>query len=410
MLRHFQQEVCAMHSTLAHTDEIDDLREAAQEIFEQTADFEFGKNSLAIVMCEDETDYRELYLLLSEKWKFDFIGCTAMAMLQSDIGYCGTGISVMLLTADDCSFAAGITDTLTTENYKEEIAKTYRNASETLDEKEKMIISYSVIVTSEDNVPGDAIVGALDEASGHIPVFGGLASDGFNFTESRVFFNERIEKSGVVMALISGNIKPVWVTMNSIESRSSFTYEITESEGNQIFRLGNNTFMDALRKAQFKVDKTDVFGDYLISPFVLTVKMPGGEEVDVARNISVLNHEKESGIFLGGMPQGSYVGIGTLNRDDVQNSVEKALSELINKVLRESGYEYKTFICTTCVARFLALASNLKAEGNLCMKYIPKGSSLLGMYSYGEFCPVKGSETGADYNMFHNMTFTTVAF
>ena len=168
--------------------------------------------------------------------------------------------------------------------------------------------------------------------------------------------------------------------------------------------------MDALRNAQFVVDKTDVFGDYIISPFVLTIRMPNGDEVEVARNISVLDHEKQSGIFLGGMPQGAYVGIGTLNRDDVQNSVEKALSELMNKVLKETGYEYRTFICTTCVARFLALASNLKAEGNLCMKYIPKDSSLLGMYSYGEFCPIKVSESGEDYNLFHNMTFTTVAF
>ena len=399
-----------MFSKVAHTDEIDDLKEAAQEIFEQTADFKFAKNSLAIVMCEDETDYPELYSILSEKWKIEFIGCTAMATLQGDIGYCGTGISVMLLSADDCTFSAGITDTLTTDNYKEEIVKTYRKAADSLSEKEKMILSYSVIVTSESNVPGDEIVGIIDEASDHTPVFGGLASDGFNFTESKVFYNDRAEKSGVVMVLISGNVKPVWVTMNSIESRSIFKYEITESEGNQIFKLGSNSFMDALKKAQFVVDKTDVFGDYIISPFVLTIKMPNGEEVEVARNISVLDHEKQSGIFLGAMPQGAYVGIGTLNKDDVQNSVEKALSELMSKVLNEGGYEYRTFICTTCVARFLALASNLKAEGNLCMKYIPKNSSLLGMYSYGEFCPIKGAESGENYNLFHNMTFTTVAF
>ena len=399
-----------MFSKVVHTDEIDDLNEAAQEIFEQTADFKFAKNSLAIVMCEDETDYPELYSILHDKWNIEFIGCTAMATLQGDLGYCGTGISVMLLSADDCTFSAGITDTLTTDNYKEEIAKTYHKAAGKLSEKEKMIISYSVIVTSESNVPGDEIVGTIDEASGHTPIFGGLASDGFNFTESRVFYNDRVEKSGVVMVLISGNIKPVWVTMNSIESRSIYKFEITESEGNQIFKLGSSTFMDALRNAQFVVDKTDVFGDYIISPFVLTIRMPNGDEVEVARNISVLDHEKQSGIFLGGMPQGAYVGIGTLNRDDVQNSVEKALSELMNKVLKETGYEYRTFICTTCVARFLALASNLKAEGNLCMKYIPKDSSLLGMYSYGEFCPIKVSESGEDYNLFHNMTFTTVAF
>ena len=398
-----------MDSIVAYTDEIDDLEEAAKEIFSQTAGFEFKKNSLAIVMAEDETDYPELYRLLSVRWSFPVIGCTALSLILGEQGYCGTGISVMILSADDCKFEAGVTDALSTDNYAGMIRSHYERTQTKLGEEVKLIISYGVIVTQEDNVSGDDVVMTLDKVSGHKPIFGGLASDGFNFTESRVFFNDKVVKNGLVFALVSGNIKPIWICRNSITNKANFSYEITKSEGNQVFRLGGGSFIETMKKAQFQVDKTNVMGDYLLSPFVVTITQPDGETVEVSRNLSVLNHEKGSGIFLGGMPERSYLGIGIISRDDVQNSVNDALETIVREINSDSEYKYKTFLCVTCAARFLALASNLKAEGETCRDHLPEGVSLQGMYAYGEFCPVKGKTTGKDYNMFNNFTFAILA-
>ncbi len=399
-----------MDSRVAYTDEIDDLKEAVQEIYSQMADFELKTNSLAIVFAEEDVEYPEFYKLLSEKWDFPIIGCTALSMISGSRGYCGTGISVMVLTADDCRFEAGITDPLSKENYEGAIRSVYEKAANRLGDEVKIILSFSMLVTNADNVPGDEIIRAIDEASGHKPIFGGLASDAFSYSGSRVFYNEKAIESGAVMALVSGNIKPVWVCRNSIDSRANFSYEITKSDKNRVYKLGNGTFVETMRRAQFQVDKTDVIGDYLLSPFVVTVTQPGGETVEVARNLSVLDHSDESGIFLGGMPEGSYLGIGYISRDDVQKSVQKALNSLSENIKKEPKYEYNTILCVTCAARFLALTSNLKAEGEMCKEHLPKGFSLMGMYAYGEFCPLKGSKTGADYNTFHNFTFAALAF
>ena len=395
-----------MESIVLYTEEIDDLQEAVREIFEQAEGFLLKKNSLAILFTEDETDYPELYSLLAEKWKFPVVGCTAMAMLLGKQGYCGTGISVLLLTADDCEFAAGITDDLNKGNYERLIGDKLEELKAGLSSEIKLVISYGGMVTDEQNVAGDDIVAAIDKASGGVPLFGGLAADGFNFNRFRVFCNGTVKQSGQVMVLVAGNIEPKFVYANSVENRASFFYEVTESRSNQVIRLGNGTFMDALKREDMQVSKTDVLGDYILSPFVLTIHQPNGDSVEVARNLSVLNQETGAGCFLGAVPEGSTLSIGIINRSDVQKSVNLSFDKILNEI-REHGY--KTLLCTSCCARFLALASNINAEVEAYTGRVPEGVSLAGLYSYGEYCPVRGNKTGELYNMFHNFTFTILA-
>ena len=395
-----------MDSIVLYTEEIDDLQEAVREIFEQADGFGLKKNSLAILFTEDETDYPELYNLLAEKWKFPVVGCTAMAMLLGKQGYCGTGISVLLLTADDCEFAAGITDDLNKGNYERLIGDKLEELKAGLSSEIKLVISYGGMVTDEQNVAGDDIVAAIDKASGGVPLFGGLAADGFNFNRFRVFCNGTVKQSGQVMVLVAGNIEPKFVYANSVENRASFFYEVTESRSNQVIRLGNGTFMDALKREDMQVSKTDVLGDYILSPFVLTIHQPNGDSVEVARNLSVLNQETGAGCFLGAVPEGSTLSIGIINRSDVQKSVNLSFDKILNEI-REHGY--KTLLCTSCCARFLALASNINAEVEAYTGRVPEGVSLAGLYSYGEYCPVRGNKTGELYNMFHNFTFTILA-
>ena len=395
-----------MDSIVLYTEEIDDLQEAVHDLFEQAKDFPLKKNSLAILFAEEDTDYPELYQFLSDKWKFPVIGCTAMAMLLGKQGYCGTGISILLLTADDCEFAAGMTGELSRENYESQITETMQKLKAGLSSDIKLVISYGGMVTDERNVAGDDIVAAIDKASGGVPLFGGLAADGFNFNGFRVFCNGKANQSGQVMALISGNVEPKFVYANSVENRASFFYEVTESKSNQVIRLGNGTFIDALKREDMQVSKTDVLGDYILSPFVLTICQPNGDSVEVARNLSVLNQETGGGCFLGAVPEGSTLSIGIINRSDVQTSVNLSIDKILNDI---KGRGYKTLLCTSCCARFLALASNINAEVEAYMGRVPEGMSLMGYYSYGEYCPVRGNKTGEYYNMFHNFTFAILA-
>ena len=50
-----------MDSIVAYTEEIDDMDQAASEIFEQVKNFTFHRQTIGIVFVDEETDYSGLY-------------------------------------------------------------------------------------------------------------------------------------------------------------------------------------------------------------------------------------------------------------------------------------------------------------------------------------------------------------
>ncbi len=397
-----------MDSIVLYTEEIDDLKEAAEELFSQAEEFPLKEHSLALLFADEEVDFPALYRLLAARWNFPIAGCTAMGMLNKS-GFVGIGVSVVLLSTDDCQFAVDMTGELDASSYQEEIARTYRTLLQQLPAAPKLIMSYGSMFPPEQNVSGDDVVEAITAVAGKdLPIFGGLAADGFNFTEFRVFCNGRTVKNGQLLILITGNIDPKFVTINSVENRANFTYEVTEARHNQVFRLGKGTFLEAMKREDMMVDKTDVLGDYLLSPFVLRLTRENGDSVEVARNLSALDQKTGAGAFLGAIPEGSILSVGIINRTDVQKSVRQAFDHIFKEIAAAKG-KHKTLLCTSCCARFLALASNTREETDAYIDRLPEGVSLLGIYAYGEYCPVKGTKTGTSYNLFHNFTFTIMA-
>ncbi len=398
-----------MDSIVLCTEEIDDLGEAVEELFAQAEGFALKKHTLAVLFTEEDADYSTLYELLSGQWGFPIVGSTTLAMLLAEKGCCRTGISVLLLTADDVSFAVGMTGELDQNNYREEIVALCASLEPQLPAPPKLVLTYGGMVASEDNVPGDEVVSAIEEALGKdIPIFGGVASDGFNFSNYRVFCNDRVTQGGQAIVLISGAIDPIFIMTNSVENRADVSYKVTKAQSNRVMRLGGGTFVDALRRENMEVSKQNVVGDYFLSPFVLSIDLGDGDIAEITRTLSLLNLETGTGVFLGEIPESSILRIGILNRKDVQKSVNQAFDKMLS-ALSKSGGGRRTLLCSSCAARFLAMASNTSAEAEAYQGRLPNGISLLGMYGNGEFCPVRGEKTGKNHNFFHNFTFTIMA-
>lgn len=396
-----------MRSIVAYTEEIDDLNAAAEELFAQVEDFALARNSLAILFTEEDTDYPALYELLSRRWKFPVMGCTAMAMLTGREGYCRSGVSVLILTADDCQFSVGITDELDREHYKEQIKRLYAELEAQHPSEVKLGLGYYGIAVAEQELSGSNLLAVLDDAAKGLPIYGGAASDNLSFVGYRVFCNERVVRDGLVLALASGNVSPRFVRVNSVENTAGFSYEITRAEGSTVYRLGDGSFVDALKQEHMRVDQEDMMSAYILSPFLATIDQGNGDRVDVARILSTLDFETGAGTFLGVMPEGASLSVGLLNREDVCRTVEKAFAQIIRELGRDSAYT--TLLCNSCSARFLALVNDPSVEAAAFVDRLPDGVSLMGLYPYGECCPVQGEKTGKMYNMFHNFTFTILA-
>lgn len=397
-----------MRSIVAYTEEIDDLDAAAAELFAQVEDFALARNSMAILFTEEDTDYPALYALLSQRWKFPVMGCTAMAMLTDREGYCRSGISVLVLTADDCRFSVGITDELNREHYKEQIESLYTELAAQHTSEVKLGLSYYGIAVAEQELSGSNLLAVLNSAGKGLPIYGGAASDNLSFVGYRVFCNGRVVRDGLVLALVSGNVSPRFVRVNSVENAAGFSYEITRSEGSAVYRLGDGSFVDALKQENMRADQENVMSTYILSPFLVTIDQGNGDRVDVARILSTLDFETGAGTFLGVMPEGASLSIGLINREDVCRTVEKAFVRMIRELERQEG-AYTTLLCNSCSARFLALVNDPSVEAAAYLGRLPGGVSLMGLYPYGECCPVQGEKTGKMYNMFHNFTFTILA-
>ncbi len=397
-----------MRTIVAYTAEIDDLDEAVEELFEQVEGFPLAANTLAMLYTEEDTDYPALYARLSKKWSFPVMGCTAMAMLADEQGYCRGGISVMLLTADDCEFTVGISGEFKQENYREQVRSLYETLTAQQSSEAKLAIGYCGIEVTEQVVTGGNVLAVLDEVSGGLPVYGGTASDNLTFTGFRVFYNDRVVRDGMVLALLSGNVKPRFVRINSVEHVASFSYEITKAEGSVIHRLGDKSFVETLGAEGMRVDEEDAMSVYILCPFVVTVDHGNGDTTEAARILARLDLSTGAGAFLGEMPEGATLSIGLINRDDVTRTVDKAFARMFSE-LEKQGDEYSALLCNSCSARYLALMNNPAVEADSYLVRKPKDKPLIGIYAYGEVCPVRGEKTGREYNMYHNFTFTILA-
>ncbi len=398
-----------MDSIVLYTEEIDDLREAAEDLCAQAGKISLKKNTLALLFAEEDCDYPALYRLLSARWSFPVMGGTSLAMLLAEQGCCRTGISVLLLTAEDCDFAVGMTGELNNRNCRGEIGRLCAALRERLPSPPKLALTYGGMVASEENAPGDQVIFAMEELLGKdVPIYGGIASDGFAFNNYRVFCGDRVSRSGQAIALISGNIDPIFISTTSVVNRAAVSYPVTKAQSNKVIQLGNGTFVDALRHENMEVSKQHVVGDYFLSPFVLSVDLGNGDVAEITRTLSLLNLETGTGVFLGEVPEGSILRLGLLDRKDVLKSVEQATEKILDTLAR-SGVERHTLLCHSCAARFLAMANNTTAEAEICRARLPEGISFLGMYGNGEFCPMSGKKTGKNHNFFHNFTFTLMA-
>lgn len=390
-----------MKSIVLYTEEIDDLELAAQELFSQAEDFTLEENTLGILFLDSDTEYPELYEQLREKWDFPLVGATAIGMLTGREGYCRSGISMMLLTSADCRFAVGMTKGLSVQNNVEPIREVFEELEKELDGEEiKLVLTLG---GKAKDMSGDDIVNALDKLGKKVKVFGALASDMFLFRNYHAIFNDRFEFGEQAFVLITGNVNPKLLSVQSLSGKANFSYEVTKSMGNLVFQLGSGTFLEALEKTGFSSNKELVVGDYIQTPFITTFDKPGGIHVEALRNLTYLNHQTGMGMFLGAIGEGTSLEIGLLNREDVGISVKKAFDEIL-EWLNGEGKDCGTILCCSCAARFLALGNNGILEAESYQGRLPEGVSLMGMYSYGEFCPVGNGEEWC--NVFHNSTFT----
>ena len=395
-----------MRSIQAFTNEVDEMQTAIEELSAGIDRSMLLKNSCGIVFCGFEPDMDVLVDGLGKSFDFPFFGCTGIGVLSTK-GYSQSSISLLVLTADDVEFAVGMTQDIESMDDIHFFADTYRECRSQLSGKDRLIFTY---VPWLNNIMFDEIVSVLDAESDHVPVYGGIASDGWTFDSTYVFTDKGASMKKGALMVMSGNIEPIFTIEHSTTLTTNLHKVVTKAEGTVVYELDGKPVTDFIRDMGLITDKTSVILDYLGTPFLATQKTSDGDEIDTLRCLGVIDHENQSCGYIGKIEEGSELNMVLISKEDIERSVKAAFDEILDSINSVSGYEFSTIICSSCAARYCLMVADKNAEGRAYEGRLPENVNLQGVYIYGEFCPAHGKHQGKLYNVLSNETFTILAF
>lgn len=386
----------------AYTSEVDDIDAAIEELKAQLDIEGEGKllaNSVAVISCYADFVESGVYSAVCDMFDFDVAGTTTIsnAVKGSDDYIL---LTLMILTSDDVSFSAGITDPITEEN-DELIRTAYEAAAEKLDVKPSLILSYAPLLM---NIGGDYFVDAFDAASGGVPNFGTITVDhNDKYQEAVVLYNGQAYSDRYAFILLGGNVTPHYYVA-SISSGKVFQEKgvVTASKGNQLQTVNNIPVRDYLESLGLKKNDDGSITGINSFPFIMDLNdgmMP------VIRVMFALTPEGYA-VCGGNIPVGATLFVGSIDSSEVMNTTETKLTEALE------DENHSCFMMYSCIGRYFALGYTPEREIEKVRElFDDTGIPYHFAYSGGELCPVYAQDgTSVTMNRSHNDTLIICAF
>ncbi len=246
------------------------------------------------------------------------------------------------------------------------------------------------------NVNGSELVRGLKSGvSPEVAVIGGLAGDGAQFQATWVLGAGGVAANGAVAIGLYGT--SVSVGYGSAGGWRMFGIErrVTRAEGNVLFELDHRPAL-TLYKEYLGNRAADLPGSALLFP--LSLRAHHDDTSAIVRTILGVDEATQSMRFAGDIPEGSLAQLMRTTTDLLVDGAETAAT-----LARASGGTDQAglAIAVSCVGRRLVLGQRSDEETEATLHALPRGSSQIGFYSYGEISPVEGG-----FCDLHNQTMT----
>lgn len=373
----------------ARTSEIDEIDEAIEEIKEQIDFSKLKKNSGGIIFCHIDFVDSGMVAALCEELPFSVIGMTSMVSADEH----GRGLydlTLTILTSDEVTFEAGMTDSIDHENYKDEIDKLYQDVRGKVNSDPELIVTFMPYIRE---VAGYEVVSAMDATCNGLPMWGAITNNiDFNYETVQTICNGKALKAGLAMMFINGPVNPKFIVSSLPESNiDNKRAIITKSEGAILYEINDIPVLDYLAGIGLVINKENITTTPLMMYY------------DDAREPVALGFYTlfdDGSVLTGGeMPVGTSFAVGSINAEGIFESAEEGLRMV------EANQDRQATLLLPCVTRYIMLAPDQEAELNLIEERLAAaGKPFMMGYSGGEICPMKGAD-GKLHNRFHNYTF-----
>jgi len=253
------------------------------------------------------------------------------------------------------------------------------------------------------NVNGSELVKGLNDTLGEaVVVTGGLAGDGTDFKRTWVI-KDRMPIGGYVTAIgfYGDHVK---LGHGSKGGWDKFGPErlVTKSKGNILYELDGRPALQ-LYKEYLGDRAAGLPATGLLFP--LAIRSSNTDGKILVRTILAVDEAAQSMTFAGDLPEGVLAQLMRANFDRLVQGASDAATLAVNGRDDTSSPSPTLSIAISCVGRRLVLGERTEEEIEAALDILPKGSSQVGFYSYGEISPYK---SGACDLHNQTMTLTTI--
>jgi hypothetical protein len=356
----------------AHTEEADIFSEAIAELKSLLGGEEiFLKNSIGLLHCHSDFVHTDAVRAVCEAFPFPIAGVSCSC--QATDGFTAQmGLTLSVLTSDDCTFKLSVTDgDLTRYSMEQEIPSAINKLTE--NEKPKLIIPYFPFLK---DTTADYFLNVYNNLNNDVPLFGTLPiSDEQDFSDVYVIANGECFEKRAAFVGIYGEFSPRFAATSISKEMVLKTDDvITESRRNIITSIADKNIFDYLTEKGI-CDK-DSLDKMIYQPFVFHTK----DGTTLVRNFLSADLEKGEIAICGDAPLGSRLDFGLISSDTVIHTAE----ELIGSVKKDIGGG--AVLLYSCVSRYWALGLDWEAELKR-ISHILFGNKWSLAYSGGEIFP-----------------------
>lgn len=344
------------------------------------------KPSLAILFMSLQQDCKKVCDILDVNGIAVFGASTAGEFIDGEIGQ--GSIVLMLLDMNPGYFKVIFQETGERTTY--EIAKQIGNEGKKLFANPAFFIASGGIATD-----GEKIIAGFAEAVGkEVTIYGGMAGDDLNLTESFVFSNGKISENGIVAIIIDEDK----ISLNGIATCGwkpiGTTRTVTKSDGAVVYTIDDEPALELVLKylgVKFDLDSSKDVVLNIGAYFPLQLERENAEPV--MRTVMFVNKEDHSLICAGNVPQGSKLRFSLPPDFDVIDKVVEECNEL--KITHQNQGD--AMVMFSCISRQLSFGQMISEEIERVQQVWD--CPLIGFFSYGEIGKSKKGK-----HEFHNNT------
>lgn len=348
-----------------------------------TGDF---KPTLALVFISVKQNSKAICEALDKKGISVFGSTTSGEFIDGHIGE-GT-IAIMLLEIDKSFFK--ITFQETGNSTTHDIANRIGEEGKKLFAKPAFIVASGGIATD-----GEVIVSGIEEAVGtEVTIFGGMAGDDLDLSETFVFSNGKLSDNALVAIILNEDKIAIKGMATNGWKAVGNTRLVTRSKGNVVYTIDDEPALDVVIKYMGVTVDLDSKKDVVVNiGAYFPLQLDRDNAPPVMRTVMFVNKEERSLICAGNVPQGSKLRFSLPPDFDVIDNVIEECNDLKNN----NNKEIDAMLIFSCVSRHLSFGEMAGEEIDRIKKVW--NSPLIGFFSYGEIGKsIKGKHE------FHNNT------